>query len=162
VTAISYDEDRSGQFGDSDKVTTFRSYRGEAGFYVTLDLVAAPTGSDYRLWPSGRVIDRGARVVYSAQGTWTLSSLKAKTDGTRRITDASAARVESAVRSQVGIALIDPVTVEGDRSHVSGLSYNVNRLNDFLNTNTIQSSLAVVGRPAVEQFITQVGFARSL
>jgi hypothetical protein len=162
VTWISHDEDRLRSFIAADKIITARTHRGESGFYLTNGYLKSPMGSDFEFYDWGRVCDRGARVVAMRQSPWTLAKLRARTDGTGYLTEDSAKRVEESVRPGLKAELLDPINVEGERGHVSGLSYTVSRTTDFLSNRTPQTTLTMVPLPPVEGFETQVGFARSL
>lgn len=162
VVAISDDEGLSQQFSESDKVTTLRSFRGEAGFYVTNGFLKSPAGSDFKYWDWGITIDEGCTVVHTAQQRWLLAKLRSLTDGTGNMDDRDAARVNKMVRAALKVALLDPDNIEGFKGHVSGISYSVDETNDFLATQQIQSGFGAVPLSPVEGFTTQVGFTRSV
>lgn len=162
VSAIIHDEDRERAFIEADKINTLRTYRGESGFYATNGYLKSAMGSDYLYYDWGKTMDRIARVQYTGQNPWLLSKLAAKTDGTGNLTEASAKRVEDAIRSQLKSAIRDPYNAEGEQGYVSGLSYSVVRTNDYLGTRILRTTTAAVPLSPVEGIESTLGFARSI
>jgi len=162
VKAIYGDEGAQTAFSEADKITTLRTYRGDAGFYITNGYLRSPSGSDFQYWDWGCTIDEICETIVTAQDKWLLKKLRSLTDGTGKIDSRDAARIESAVRAALKAKLLDPVNVEGYKAHVSGLSYVVDRTNDYLSTRTFMSACVAVPLVPAETISTQVGFARSL
>ena len=162
VRAISHDEGTNTQFSEADKITTLRTYRGNAGFYVTNGYLKSPSGSDFLYYDWGRVIDRICRTTFLAQDTWLLKKLRSLKDGTGHMDPRDASRVNGFVRRALKAAVLDPTNVEGYKGHVSGLGYAVDETNDFLATREMLSAAFAVPLVPVETIRTSVGFARSV
>ena len=162
VVKITHDEGTNTQFAESDKICTLRTYRGEPGFYVTNGFLKSPLGSDFKFWEWGRVADEICDTVFEGQKAFTLASLEAKSDGSGSLTPSSAKIIEGAVNGQLKARLRDPYNAEGTKGHVSALSYSVDQTNDFLATQTIQSTASAVPRPPITGFTTTIGFARTV
>lgn len=162
VVAISDDEGLTQQFSESDKVITGRSFRGEAGFYVTNGFLKSPAGSDFKYWDWGVTIDEGCTIVHAAQQAWLLSKQRVLTDGSGNIDSRDAARINKMVLAALKVGLLDPNNIEGFKGHVSGLSYAVDETTNFLSSQQLQSAFGAVPLPPVEGFTTTVGFTRSV
>jgi hypothetical protein len=162
VRAISHDEGTNQQFSEADKITTLRTYQGQAGFFVTNGYLKSPSGSDFLYWDWGRVIDVMCRTVFAAQDKWLLKKLRSLKDGTGRIDPRDGSRVNAAVRRALKAVLLDPTNIEGYKGHVSGLSYAVDETNDFLSSREMLSAAFAVPLVPVETIKTQLGFARSV
>lgn len=65
VTKLWHDERVSPAF-DSTRFTTARTYLGSPGFYITHGRLMSPTGSDFKFWQYGRVMDKGCRAARNA------------------------------------------------------------------------------------------------
>lgn len=162
VRAISHDEGTNTQFSEADKITTLRTYQGQAGFYVTNGYLKSPSGSDFLYWDWGRVIDVMCRTTFAAQDKWLLKKLRSLKDGTGKLDPRDGSRVNAAVRRALKAVLLDPVNIEGYKGHVSGLSYAVDETNDFLSSREMLSNGFAVPLVPVETIKTQIGFARSV
>ena len=162
VRGISHDEGTNQQFTEAEKVTTLRTYPSGGGFYITNGFLKSPPGSDFLYWDWGVTVDEICETIVDKQEPWTLAKLKAKTDGTGHIDELSAVRIETMVRAALKERLLDPINTEGERGHVSGLSYAVDRTNDFLASRVFRSSCAAVPLSPVEGIETTVGLTRSL
>jgi hypothetical protein len=162
VRAITHDEGANAQFSEAEKITTGRTYSSGGGFFITNGFLKSPAGSDFQYWDWGVTVDEICETIVDAQDPWILAKLRAKTDGTGQIDDMSAVRIETSVRAALKARISDPVNTEGERGHVSGLSYAVDRTNDFLATRIFRSSCAAVPLSPVEGIETTVGLTRSI
>lgn len=162
VTEIYADEGVNTAFSEADKVITLRTYRGEAGFYITNGYLRSPAGSDFLYWDWGITVDELCESIREGQSRWTLAKLRALTDGTGRLSSDDAVRVEQAVLGIINARLMQPENIEGYRGHVSGVGYAVDRENDFLATRTLRTTGNAVPLSPVEIIETTVGLTRSL
>jgi hypothetical protein len=162
VRAISHDEDKSTQFSESEKITTLRTFRGEAGFFITTGFLKSPAGSDFLYWEWGRVIDEFCETVKEGQDKWILANLRTRADGTGRLSPLDATRIEEAVRPALKARLLDPTNAEGLPGHVSALRYTVDRANNYLSTRTFRSKGAAVPLVPAQGVETEIGFERSV
>ncbi len=162
VRAISHDEGTSQAFSEADRITTLRTYRGRPGYFVTNGFLKAAPGSDFTYWDWGCVIDEICQGTVDGQDKYLLSKLRALADGTGYLDPRDAERIESDVRAALATTLLEPTNIEGYKGHVSALSYNVDRANNFLATKIFRSTSAAVPLVSVEGIETTVGFARSI
>lgn len=162
VTEIFADEGVSTAFTEADKVITLRTYRGEAGFYITNGYLRSPAGSDFLYWDWGITVDELCEAIREGQSRWTLAKLRALTDGTGRLSSDDASRVEASVLTIINARLSDPENIEGYKGHVSAVGYAVDRENDFLATRTLRTTGNAVPLVPVETIETTVGLTRSL
>lgn len=162
VRNITHDEAVLGAFSEADRITTLRSYVGEGGYYVLNGYIKCPPGSDFVYYDWGRTIDEICETEVDAQNKWLLAKLRALLDGTGNIDPLDAERVELAVRAELKARLLDPTNIEGFKGHVSGLSYALDRTNDFLGTRIFRSATKAVPLPPVEGIESVIGFTRQL
>lgn len=162
VRAITHDEGVLGSFSEADRITTLRTWVGEPGFYVLNGYIKCPAGSDFVYYDWGRTMDEICETEVDAQNKWILAKLRALTDGTGNMDPLDAVRIEQFVQQALKARLLDPTNIEGFKGHVSGLSYAVDRTNDFLATRIFNSATAAVPLPPVEGINTSVGFTRQL
>lgn len=127
------------------------------GYFLTNMRMKSPTGSDYKYWQHRRIMDvmcrtvAGALVLYLSQGFATNS------DGT--IEESEAKRIEAEVSEKIKIALVDPKNVEGRAGHVSAFSFTVDRSNNLLQSETLQTSVAARPFGYAKTITTELGFA---
>lgn len=93
VVRISHNEGKLKFFSEGDRITTLRTYDGEAGFYITNGYIRSSQSSDFKYFDWGLVIDEICTVVHDALQKWTLEDLDAKVDGTGQLSPEDAGRV---------------------------------------------------------------------
>lgn len=162
VRGISHDEGVNTQFSEAEKITTLRTYPSGGGYFITNGFLKSPPGSDFQYFDWGVTVDEICETVVDAQDKWILAKLKAKTDGSGNIEDQSAVRIETRVRGALKARITDPVNVEGEKGHVSGIAYAVDRTNDFHGTRIFRSTTVAVPDSPVEGVQTTIGLARSI
>lgn len=156
VLEISNDE-FANQDMDSAKISTTRTQPLAVGYFITNARLKSATGSDYKYWQHGRLMDRACRTVAKAQVNFQSAGYATNSDGT--IEESEAKRLEAIVTEALKVALIDPINAEGRAGHVSDFLYRVNRVNNFLQSETIMSKVAVRPLGYAKYITTELGFA---
>jgi hypothetical protein len=162
VVEIFHDEGTNTQFGESERVLTFRTYPGDQGFYITNGFLRSSPSSDFAYWDWGCTIDEMCRAIRDGQDPYILAKLRVETDGTGHLSDLDAQRIKDSVMSIISARLKEPKNVEGFAGHVSGAGYEVDTTNNFLSTRQLLSTGSAVPLSPVEGFSTTVGLARSV
>lgn len=159
VTAVSNDEGIAPAFLESDRIITATSRRGNAGFYITNGYTRSAADSDFIYYDYSRLIARVCRLVVGAQSRWILSKVRTRTDGTGRIAEVDAKRIEAAVQSVLDELIMKQPNSEGFSGFASAVRYTVDRSNNILATRQLLSSVAVIPLPPIESITTTVGLA---
>lgn len=159
VTAVSNDEGITPAFTEGDRILTATSRRGNAGFYITNGYTRSAADSDFIYYDYSRLIARICRLTVEAQSKWILSKIRVRTDGTGRIAEVDAKRIEAAVQSVLDELIMKQPNSEGFSGFASAVRYTVNRSNNILATRQLQSSVAVIPLPPIESITTSVGLA---
>lgn len=162
VKRIGNNEAMNPQFTAADRIITARRVDGYDGFFVTKPWIRSAPTSTFRTLQWGSVIDELCEVSYTNLQQWLETDLDAVTDGTGRLSEASAALVESGVNIALNVALKEPKGAEGRSGHVSDCSYVVTRNNDFLATGEIYGFAAAVPTREVEGIHTTIALVASL
>ncbi len=145
---------------DNAKITTSRTMPLSQGFFLTNARMKSPTGSDFKYWQHRRIMDTACRTVAQAQVQFLSASVPVNGNGT--IDEAEAKRLEAIVTEALKVALVDPKNVEGRPSHVSDFKYSIDRTNNVLTSETLQTKVAV--RPfGYPKFIeSELGFSANV
>lgn len=165
ATLLSHDE-RKNESVDSHKLTTFRTWLGSGGAFITRGRLKAPAGSDFQFWQLGRVMDEACRITYEAQKSFIARGLRTTTTGA--LDERDAGRLESQVQSDLEAGLLQPTNDEGTKGHVSsiapaeGLGYKIDRTNNVQTSGALISTVALrpLAYPDVVQ--TTMGYAISV
>ena len=159
VVEIGHDEFQN-EVLDSQRITTSRTFPGRAGSYITNARLKSAAGSDFRYWQHGRIMDVACSTTFVAQQLFLGVSVRVNADGT--IDERDAQRFETVVNRALSAALIEPDNAEGSRSHVSAFAYTIDRDNNVLGTETIQSEVAIRPLGYPKQIVTQIGFTANV
>jgi hypothetical protein len=145
---------------DSHKIGTVRTYPKTSGIFITNAWLKSPTGSDYRYWQHGRVMDVACDEVYQQQQKFISAEPRTNPDGTIFENDARA--WEEQVTNGLNNKLLRPKNASGTPGHVSELSYAIDRSIDLLTTQSIESNVAVrpLGYPKLIN--TTLGFSKTV
>lgn len=166
VLAISQNEDTGTAFTESDKVITARTWPSTTGFFITNGYLHSPSGSDFLYWDWGVTIDEICMTTYRALQRWALAKLRSLKDGTGRLDQRDAVRVENIVRAALGAAVgpgpEGPTNVEGYNGHVAAVTHTTNRSNDYLGTRTLRGTTSAIPLSPAEGIVTDIGFQRSI
>jgi uncharacterized protein DUF2586 len=118
VASLYRDEDATPAL-DPQRMTTLRSIKGKQGKFITRGRLMAPSGSDYKFWHTGRVIDKACRLGRLKLLDFLNDTVLTKSNGT--IVEREALRIEKQVdavlRDQmVNFGEVTEVTVRIDRT----------------------------------------------
>ncbi len=159
VVAIRTDEDRTPQLNAAD-FTTMRTFQGEAGFYITQNILRSPSGSDFLFWQHGAVMDVASSTVIKAQQKFIKRSIRTNPDGS--IDNTTALQMEADVQSAIRANLVDQTNEDGDKGHISDFGYSIDRENDILASETLLTTTKI--RPLAYPSIidTTIGFSKAV
>lgn len=158
VVDIRTNEERSPLLNPQD-FTTMRTWQGEPGFYITNNNLRSASGSDFRFWQHGAVMDVLLSTVIRVQAGFVKRGIRTNPDGT--INEVDALKMESDVQSAIKAALLDPKNEEGTRGHISDFGYSIDRTNNVLTTETIRTTTKArpLGYPSIIE--TDTGFSQA-
>lgn len=159
VLAITHDEYLSPELDDA-KITTLRTHPSSSGYYITNARLKSEPGSDFLYWQHGRCMDVACRTTVKVQQNFLSMGLLTKDGG--QIDPSEAARLEAIARRPLEDALLLPKNVEGRAGHVSAFKYVVDRANNLLTSQTVQTEIAIRPLGYAKFIVTQIGFATSV
>jgi hypothetical protein len=157
VVAITHDEFRNTLL-DQHGASTLRTWQGSAGFYITNGRLKSPTGSDFKYWQHGRVMDVACTTVVKAERPFIGTSVRVNANGSIDARDAATS--EATVKSILTSVLLSPNNAEGTPGHVSRLDYKINRTHDLLGTEEQRSSVAIMPLGYRKRLIVEIGYSR--
>ncbi|MEM9692607.1 MAG: DUF2586 family protein [Myxococcota bacterium] len=166
-TELTHDERTATTSLDDIGLTTFRTWLGRGGTYVTQGRIKSAAGSDFRLWPARRVMDRAAKTVYEVQQTFIgrRPRINPNSDtgagqpgagGTIAARDAAA--YEAEVLRQLRAELLQPANADGTLGHVSDLDYRIDLAFDVSTNRAIQSNTSLVPLGTIDDVLTELSF----
>jgi hypothetical protein len=127
--------------------------------------IKSAAGSDFRYWQHGRVMDAACATVVAVQATFIGMSIRTNPDPAPNTTPAlgsinelDARRLETQAENALRAILTQPNNVEGTRRHVSELDYQIDRTNNVLTTETIQSDVSIQPLGYPKTITTTIGF----
>ena len=156
VTGITHDEYLTEEM-DAARFSTLRTFPLRQGYFITNLRMKSAIGSDYLYWQHRRIMDVMCRTVVEAQTQFVSAGFATNSNGT--IEEGEAKRIEAIVSAKLSAQVIDPIDAEGRQGHISAFKYRVDRENNFLATNTLQSSLAARPKGYVKDIVTTIGYA---
>lgn len=159
---MSNDEGITPAFTEADRILTATSRRGDAGFFITNGYTRSGADSDFIYYDYSRLIARICRLTVQAQSKWILSKIRTRTDGTGRIAEVDAKRIEAAVQAVLDELIMKQPNSEGFSGYAGAVKYTVNRSNNILSTRQLQSSVAVIPLPPIEGITTTVGLTTAV
>ena len=121
---------------DPERFTTFRTFTGLTGYYVTNGRMKAPEGSDFDLVQNRRVMDKACTVAVHAARRFLNESVRV--DDAGLIDERDAKRIEGYVKGQLEAALVAP-------GHVSAVDIALDRASNVLSSRS--TTLTVRVRP---------------
>ncbi len=142
---------------DVIRVTTTRTHNSRTGFFLTHGRLKGPTGSDFRFWHFGRIMDAACRTTFIEVQNFIGISVRTNADGT--IDERDAVRLESIVNDALADTLLRPVNAEGTQGHVSAVAFTIDRTNNVNTTSTLQTEVAVRPRGYTFDIIVEIGFS---
>jgi len=130
-------------------IVAFRTFPTRTGFYITRGILKTLETSDYRDIPNRRVMDTAATIGYDAALPFLQAELLANPT-TGQLDPTEARKIREYIFAQEQTVLLG-----GQRRHVSDLRVDVSTLNPFLRDRTVNTTIRIVPRGAVD-FINQV------
>lgn len=166
ILAIGHDEFTASTTMDDAKFATMRTWPQEQGYFANNCRLKSPSGSDFKYWQHGRVMDVACATWYSAARRWSSAGLRCTS--AKVLYEPEAIRVESDITKDLVTVLSTPKNATGAIGHVSktdtdeGVAYRASRTEQTLVTETVAGDLAV--RPlGYAKFINvTVGFSASV
>lgn len=143
------------------RFTTMRTHVGMSGFYITNGLLMAPTGSDFRLWQYGRVMDVACRTMVRTLALFLNDNVRVNDtdaegepgqDGAPGTIDEGDARaIETEVESALHAALVAP-------GHVTRASFRVNRSDNIISTRKLRGDGRIVPLGYLQEIDVEIGY----
>lgn len=168
VIKLFHDEYRSPSTLDDVKISTLRTYEHLAGYYVSQARLKSPSGSDFKLWPHGLIIDVACETVNRMMTTYIGEGLRIGTNVVNdveyegAIDERDATDVEEEVSEALVAQLLTPVNAKGFSGHVSDLRFKISRTHNVLSTGTIIGSVGMLPLGYIDYIETAVGYVSEL
>jgi len=162
LVKLFHDEHLTASQLDDNKISTLRTLPHRAGFYITQARLKSPSGSDFKLWPLGILIDIATEIVDAAMLEYIGADLRVKDDGSGQIYDADADAIEDDVARRLASALLEPLNADGKPGYLSDLRFKVSRTNNFLSTGVIITETGLLPRGYVDYITNTLGYVAEL
>jgi hypothetical protein len=162
VMALGNDDEANPQFEAADRIITLCLVDGYDGFFVKKPFIRSGATSDFRTLQWGTVLDEICEIAHDDLQQWPESNLRSLDDGTGRLEESEAQRVENSVNLKLKNKLIDVDNIEGEKGHVRSARYTVTRNNNYLQDGLIYGFARAVPLREVEGAVTTVGLVSSL
>lgn len=139
---------------DDLKISTLRTYPNNdpEGFFMTQARLKSASGSDFKLWPHGIVMDIACETVHSEMILVIGRGLRYNSDGT--IDNLDAVDIEEDVAAKLVTKLMSPQNAEGFAGYVQKVQYKIDR------TWNVGNSGVLIGTVGVKPF-SYIDFART-
>lgn len=134
---------------DSAGFTTFRTFTGLTGYYVTNGRMKAPEGSDFDLVQTRRVMDAACRIAVNAARRFLGESVRV--DDAGLIDERDAQRIEGYVKGQLEAALVGP-------GQVSAVDVVLGRASNVLSSRSTTLTVRVRPLGYLKWIEVQIGF----
>ena len=158
--AIGYNEEKGTDAMSVARFCTLRTWQGyPGGFYINRPNLMSSAGSDYVLWPHGRIADTAESTAHRALQRFMNTKVRVLKDGTGRIDPKDALRIEGEINAALAENLTVPLDAEGNRGHVAAVSYRIDLESDVAGTNQVVGQVAIVRDGYAEEILTTLGFA---
>lgn len=168
VVKLFHDEYRSPSQLNDIKVSTLRTYENRDGFYLTQGWLKSPSGSDFRLWPHGIVMDIACETVNQVlteaigRGVRFVNRVVNDVTYTGTIDDRDASNIEDEVNAALLAQLSTTPNAEGFLGQVTGVRYSINRLHNVLGTGVVLGTVGMQPLAYVDRVETTLGFVVEL
>lgn len=148
IVSLYHDEARSVGL-DPAGFTTFRTFTGLTGYYVTNGRMKAPGGSDFDLVQNRRVMDAACRIAVNAARRFLNESVRV--DDAGLIDERDAQRIEGYVKGQLEAALVGP-------GHISAVDVVLGRASNVLSSRSTTLTVRVRPLGYLKWIEVQIGF----
>jgi hypothetical protein len=160
VTKIFHDEYKVPTGLDTAKISTVRTWDGKTGFYVTQGRLKSDTGSDFKLWPHGILMDIACETAHEAHIEFVGRGFRMTGKGAIDDRDASPWEQEVAVKLQA--RLMGEQNAEGFTGHVSAVFYQIDRTHNVSADGIIIYTVGIRPLGYADFIKGQLGFAVAL
>lgn len=117
--------------------------RPQGEYYFTARTMAS-SSSDFSEVQRIRVMNEAARVALAAIAEYVGDDVELKTDGTGRIAEKEAKRIEAEVLAKVKAAVLNPPA-----EHVTSVGVQINRTDNLASTRTLRVAISLVPRGSI-------------
>lgn len=148
IVSLYHDEARNTGL-DPAGFTTFRTFTGLTGYYVTNGRMKAPGGSDFDLVQNRRVMDAACRIAVNAARRFLNEAVRV--DGAGLIDERDAQRIEGYVKGQLEAILVA-------QGHASAVDVVLDRATNVLSTRSATLTVRVRPLGYLKWIEVQVGF----
>lgn len=165
VVKLFHDEYHSPSALDDNKISTLRTYEHLDGYFVTQGRLKSPSGSDFKLWPMGLVIDIACETVNEIGSLQIGSGVRITEDPDATpgsIDERDAIAIEHAMNSALQARLLSPQNAEGTDGYVTDVRYTLDRTVNVLATGVIQGDVGILPLGYVDYVNTRIGFVVAL
>ena len=168
VVKLFHDDYRTPTQLDATKISTLRTYENREGVYITQGRLKSPSGSDFKLWPQGIVMDIACETVHQILTDWIGRGVRFVNRVVNDVTyfgtidDRDAAVLEDEVNQALMAQLVTEPNAEGFLGHVTGVRYTVNRLHNVLGTGVVFGAVGILPLAYIDRTETELGFAVEL
>lgn len=149
LISIRRDEAQRSALNDQ-RVTTLRTFKRRAGFYVTKPKTLADVGSDYELLQHGRIVDKMCATTRDFMLPKLNGKLRTNSDGT--ILETVALKLETDLKAALGRDLVTP-------NHLQSVNAKINRTDNLISTKKIRVKVSGLPFAYPEQIEETLGFA---
>jgi hypothetical protein len=160
LTRIFHDDYQSPTPLDNAKISTLRTWDGKDGSYITQARLKSPSGSDFKLWPHGVVMDVACEIVHAEQVDLIGAGFRYNPNGT--LDERDAIRWEEVIGQALAAQLVTPRNAEGFDGHVVAVRYRLSRTQDVRSTGVILGSVGILPLGYVDFIETELGFVAVL
>jgi hypothetical protein len=170
VLKLFHDEYKTPTGLDDAKITTLRTYPGDdlVGFYVYQGRLKSGSGSDFKLWPHGLVMDVACETVHSVAVQWIGRGVRtndASLDGRVKagsIDERDAVAFETDVNVKLIARLKTPTNAEGFAGHVQDIRFFVDLDHNVAATSTILCTVGIKPLFYTDYIYTTLGYLTQL
>jgi len=145
---------------DDIKISTLRTFDNIDGSYITQARLKSPSGSDFKLWPHGILMDIAQETAHAKTTYFLGQGIRYNSDGT--IDDADAASIEAEVGVALSAQLTGPTNAEGTQGYVQDVRYKISRTQNVQQTGVLIGTVGIKPFGYIDYIQTNLGFVVSL
>lgn len=168
IVKLFHDERLAPSGLDDVKVSTLRTYENRDGYYITQGRLKSPSGSDFKYWPIGIVMDIACETINDVMteqigrgvryGTVVVNDISYP----GAIDDRDATTIDDEAGQRLASQLLTPQNAEGFDGHVTAISVRVSRTHNVLSTGVILCTVGIKGLAYIDYVETTLGFVVDL
>jgi hypothetical protein len=168
VLKIFHDERATPSSLDDAKISTLRTWDRRAGFYIGQAKLKSGTGSDFRLWTHGILMDLACEIAHDV-GIDIIGrnfrTNRASEDGLVKagsIIEADCSALDQIGYTRLKSVLLEQPNAEGTRGWVQDVLYRVDRLHNFLADGVVLVDVGIKPFRSADFVKTTLGFQTDL